>query len=189
MLCSCLLACTGCGYHFAQRDGLESSLAIPFISGDRDGFFTEMLIHQVTLQTPFVYSQGDAKYILSVVLLDIDDTNIGFRYDRHKRKKRSLKHNIIPTEMRLEACAEVTLALAATGEGLLGPIKIEASVELDHDYYNNNNAINVFSLGQLGDVDAAREAALRPLAAALATNIAEFLKRASFMNSPAITSN
>lgn len=164
--------CSGCSGYRCERNDF-ATLTVPFVDGDRDGSLTQALIHEVTLHTPFSYVCANSVYELRVRLLDIREENIGFRYDRHKKGK--LRHAIIPTELRMTALAEVTLYDATTGEVLIAPTPVEAYVDCDHDYYCNRDAVNVFSLGQLADIDAAREAALHPLNVKLARNVADFL--------------
>jgi hypothetical protein len=149
------------------------TVAIPFVEGDRDGSLTQALIHAVTWRTPLLYRSNGAAYLLRVRLLDVEDENIGFRYDRTVKGR--VRHSIVPAEVRLLAKAEVSLCDSCSGAEIIAPTVLEASIEFDHDYYSTRNAVNVFSLGQLTDIDAAREAASRPLYTALARTIADFL--------------
>lgn len=54
-------------------------------------------------------------------------------------------------------------------------MRITADAEFDHTYYTTRDRINVFSLGQLSDIDAARDAAMVPLNRALAERIVDFV--------------
>ena len=110
---------------------------------------------------------------MKVELIDFDDENIGFRYDRKKDGRR--RKAIIPTETRLIATAQVTLIQAYSGEALIGPVRLAASVDFDHDYCSDRGEINIFSLGQLNDYDTAYEAAFRPLNRVLAQKIVDLI--------------
>jgi hypothetical protein len=163
-----------CGYRTVlPLDGCSqaNTIAIPFVEGDRKGILTQTLIYTLGLRTPLVYKDGNAAYLLQVKLLKIDEENIGFRYDRNRKGK--LRHTVIPTEMRLTAIAEITLSSTETGELVIPLTIVKASLDFDHDYYFDRDAVNVFSLGQLADVDAAREAALPPLYRNLARKIVD----------------
>ena len=71
--------------------------------------------------------------------------------------------------------AEVSLIDAASDCYVVGPIVITAEVEFDHDYNSSPDGVNVFSLGQLTDLDEARDAADDPLNRQLAQNIIDYL--------------
>ncbi|MFQ5729847.1 MAG: hypothetical protein ACE5GN_05765, partial [Waddliaceae bacterium] len=87
----------------------------------------------------------------------------------------NLTHSMIPTETRIKVLAEVTVRDSCSGEMVLGPAKIYASVDYDHDYYFSRDAVNVFSLGQLTDSDAAHDAVQSPLNRALAQKIVDYV--------------
>lgn len=172
---SCALV-TACGY----RCGLEMqtyekrpSIEIPYIKGDLDGGLTAAVIKYVTRSGAYEYRANGASYILNVCNLEIDETDIGFRYDRKKRGK--LTRDTIPTEERITATAEVSVVEAASGKVILGPEVITASVDYDHDYYFSRNGVNIFSLGQLTDLEEAYDAVQVPLHNELAKAIAEYL--------------
>jgi len=170
-----LLFLTSCGYRFGSGE-LSSNyrtVTVPFVLGDLDGSFTSALIHQLSLSGEFEYVREGGSLVLKVNLTDFRDENIGFRYDRKKRG--DLTKSVIPTETRITAFAEVSLVEACTGKVVLGPAKIMASVDFDHDYYSSRNGVNIFSLGQLGDIDAAHEAVNTPLYRALAQKLVDYV--------------
>lgn len=173
-LVACLLL-TNCGYK-AGYDGLPiayRTISVPYVEGDWDGQLTNALIRQINYSGCFEYKNSQANLILVVKILDFSDENIGFRYDRHKDGR--LRDTIIPVETRLFALAEVSVVEACSGKIVLGPSKISANVDFDHDYYSSRNEVNVFSLGQLSDFDAASDAANTPLNAALAEKIVSYI--------------
>jgi DNA-binding cell septation regulator SpoVG len=96
-----------------------------------------------------------------------------FRYDR--KKTGELRKSIIPTETRVTVVAEVLLVEGGTGQIIRGPTRITASAEFDHTYYATRNEINIFSLGQLNDFDAARDAVMHPLNRNLAEKIVDYV--------------
>lgn len=172
---SVLLFLAGCGYQMGQEGVALSyrTLSVPSITGDGDGGLTSAIVKEVSRSGCFEYRQNGSAAILQVVLLDLKDNNIGFRYDRHKSGE--IRHTIIPTETRLTGIVEVTLVDGCTGAAILGPVKITASVDFDHDYYTSRNGVNIFSLGQLNDYDEAYDAALHPLNVVLAQKIVDYI--------------
>ncbi len=168
------LVLTSCGYHLGSGGSLPPiRVCIPFIEGDKDGLFTEELVRQISSRTSLVYDDQNPQARLVVKIIELRDENVGFRYDR--KRSGELRHNIIPVETRLAVCAEVTLFSLCDGSIIFGPAVVGASIDFDHEYYPNRNAVNVFSLGQLTDIDAARDAAIYPLSRELARRIADYL--------------
>lgn len=166
---------SSCGYKGGQGSLISEyeTVTIPYVKNDVDGFMTRELTRSIATRSPLRVENEEADLILSVDLLKIDEENIGFRYDRHKRGK--LIDNIIPVETRLFARAEITLIQASTGCIVMEPVVIVASYDFDHDYTSPNNAVNIFSLGQLTDYDEAYDAALKPLYRNLAIKIADYI--------------
>lgn len=170
------LVLTSCGYRWGDGDiaGRYKTISIHFAEGDLSGALTQAVVHEIASQTSLVYVNGGADLELVIKLKEIDEENVGFRYDRNKHDKRV--DYIIPTETRLQAFAEVTLVDRAEGCALFGPLWLEASYDFDHDYYTSHNAVNIFSLGQLTDYDEAYDAAMKPLYQNLARKIIDYLK-------------
>lgn len=175
LLCASMLFSCSC-YQFGQGGTLAtqySTISVPYVEGDLDGSMTASIINELVRSGPFQFRQTDADLVLKVKVTDLRDENIGFRYDRKKKGK--LTHSIIPTETRLTAYSEVVVENARTGCLVLGPVCVRACVDFDHDYYSNRDGVNIFSLGQLNDVDAAYDAAQKPLNQALARKIVDYL--------------
>jgi len=172
------LCFTGCGYHLAEDDGLTArynSISVPYAIGDNDGSLTAAVIKEIARSGTFEYRDCGGSLTLKIKKIDLSQENIGFRYDRKKRGK--LTDDIIPTEMRMTLVAEVVVVEAASGKQVLGPIKLSASIDFDHDYYFSRNGINVFSLGQLSDVDAAYVDVQEPLEEILAKKIVDYISQ------------
>lgn len=172
---SCLAVLTGCGYTLNTVPGFSeaATISIPYVQGDVDGQLTSALIHQVSLSGEYVYQTSGGEYVLEAKIIDDTYENIGFRYDRNR--KGCLKHYIIPVEMREGLLIEVQVIASCSGEVLLGPNRLFADVEYDHDYYSIRNGVNVFSLGQLTDIDSAEDAAKTPLYRKLAEKVVSWL--------------
>lgn len=172
-LLTCLLT-SCCGYHCGPSGTLTSysTVSIPFVEGDWTGDLTAALVKEVSQSTVLMYQPNGGAITLNVKLLDVRDENIGFRYDRNRDGK--LKDRIVPDETRISALAEVTVTETASGSLLLGPVRVSADVEFDHDYYSSGH-VNVFSLGQLTDIDEAHNAVQRPLNQQLAQKIVDYL--------------
>lgn len=170
-----LISLQGCGYHFGPT-GLASAyktVSVPFVQNDPHGELTATLIREITTTGTYTYCQYGGELELAVTLVDIVDENVAYRYEKETRK---VKRSTVPSETRLTAIAEVVLVETATGRCLVGPARIGGSVVFDHDYYTSPDAVNVFSLGQLTDIEQAQEAALTPLFQVLARNINEYIR-------------
>ena len=175
LLMQAVLCClTSCNYQFGQGDLSQryATISIPYAEGDLRGDLTAEVIRKLSSSGAFRYVNHGGDLILKIKVLELSEENIGFRYDRKKSGK--LKKSIVPTETRVNALAEVSLVERGTGKILRGPVRIAANAEFDHTYYTTRDKINVFSLGQLSDIDAARDAAMIPLNRALADRIADF---------------
>lgn len=169
------LLLTSCGYHYGPEGTLSSyeTISIPYVKNDEDGRMTAALIKVISAESGLQYEKVGGDLTLLVEMLEFENENIGYRYDRKNDDK--LKHSIIPTETRLLIVAQVTLIDSTTAEPIAGPAKITASVDFDHDYERTRNGVNVFSLGQLTDYDEAYDAAFHPLYHALSQKIADFI--------------
>lgn len=164
-----------CGYYFSPAGALSSykTISIPYVKNDIDGRMTAALIKVISAESGLQYEKCAGDLTLLVEMLEFENENIGYRFDRKDNGK--LRHSIIPTETRLIVVAQVTLIDNATSERLAGPAKLTATVDFDHDYEKTRNGINVFSLGQLTDYDEAYDAAFQPLYRVLSQKIADFI--------------
>lgn len=174
IICFALLL-SACHYEFG-RNALSSdyhSICVPYAQGDTKGGLTNELIKKIASSGAFSYVSCDGDLILKVKFIELDDENIGFRYDRDNKGK--LKRSIIPTETRIFATVEVSLIDSKTGILLRGPTRIKAVAEFDHCFYTSRCKENEFSLGQLNDIDAARDAVMTPLNRNLAEKIVDYV--------------
>lgn len=172
---SLLVILTSCGYTLNTVPGYSEAptISIPYVQGDVDGQLTAALIHQISLSGEYVYRTSGGEYVLEARIIDESYENIGFRFDRSR--KDCLKHYIIPVEMREGLLVEVQVIASCSGEIVLGPNRLLADVEYDHDYYTIRDGVNVFSLGQLTDIDSAEDAAKTPLYQKLAEKVSSWL--------------
>lgn len=177
-LALCLLL-SGCGYQLGQgNSGLPSrysTISVPYVKGDLDGSLTSAIIKEVVCSGAFAYQYCGGALILNVTEIEIDEDNIGFRYDL--RKRGSLTKDIIPTEARITILVEVQVTEAISSTIILGPVLLSASVDYDHDYYNSRDGVNIFSLGQLSDLEAAYDAVQAPLNCAIAEKIVDYISQ------------
>lgn len=183
-----LVVCS-CGYHFGQGAIISQyrTVTVPFVEGDRDGTFTAALVEDISRSGCLTYRCEGGEVILYVTLLDLYDENVGYRYDRKKEskddgdehdKEEALTHSIIPIETRVHVLAEVTLVEACSGCEVLGPVQLREFVDFDHDYYFSREGINVFSLGQVNDIDTAHDDVFKPLSHKLAQKIVDYINAA-----------
>ena len=166
---------SSCYYQFGHGDLSErySTISVPYAQGDLKGDLTAEVVRKLSSSGALRYVNHGGDLTLRIKVVELSEENIGFRYDRKKSGK--LKKSIIPTETRVNAFAEVSLVEAGTGKTVRGPVMITADAEFDHTYYTTRDKINVFSLGQLSDIDAACDAAMIPLNRALAERIVDFV--------------
>lgn len=170
-----LLFCGSCGYQFGQGclPSTYKTINIPYVQGDKTGELTATLIKEVSRSGAFQYRRGSSDLVLYVSIVDYLEENVGFRFDRDKKEE--LTDSIIPTETRVTVVAEVTVIESCSGCTVLGPSRIYAKVDYDHDYYFSRDAVNIFSLGQLTDYDAAHDAVQRPLNKVLAEKVVDYV--------------
>lgn len=170
-----LLLLSSCCY-YAGAGSLSSrfqTVSIPYVKDDRDGVLTRELIKAFATRSTLEVVNCAGDLTLNVEIINVDEENIGFRYDRNKKGR--FIHEVIPVETRLKVVACVSLVEAVSGNFIVQPIYIEATYDFDHDYTSPMNAVNIFSLGQLTDYDEAYDAALKPLYHKLAQKICDYV--------------
>lgn len=168
---------SSCGYRFAiQKDALRcKTVSVPYVVGDRDGHLTSEIIHALTTSGyTFIRCGGDID--LHVAVVDIVDEDIGFRFERDKNDR--VRNTIVSSETRLIATVHVEVVDMRQCCNVIEPFDITADVEFDHEYYSSPDDINETSLGQLTNIDAARDAAVRPLNKRIAQHIVDYLNHA-----------
>ncbi len=164
----------GCQYSF-DRGELSSqykTIFVPYAEGDKEGDLTTQVIKHLSLRG-LHYVNGCGELTLKMKIFELRDENIGFRYDRKKNGK--LKKVIIPTETRVIMVVDVTVIENSTGKTIRGPTRIKTSLDFDHDFYSSHHGVNIFSLGQLNDIDAAHNAVMRPLHRQMAERIVDYV--------------
>lgn len=166
---------SSCGYRPGYGALLDrySSLSVPYVEGDLDGSLTAELVRVAASSLTFDHYATEGELLLIVRLVDVDDENIGFRYEHLHGKK--YKRTIIPVETRMTAVADISLVNAATGCSLIAPARITAFYDFDHEYNATEHDSNRSSLGQLSEFEAAFAAARTPLNRLLAQKIVEYI--------------
>lgn len=167
-----ILFFTSCQGHFSSKE-TAPTMSIPYVEGDSDGKMTSFLVDTIAKDGAFEYVQSGGSLTLNVKILDHKYDNIGFRYDP-KRTKKQVKR-VIPSESRSKLLAEVELVDNTTQQVVLGPAHIVAYADYDHQNYSINNDINVFSLGQLSDIDTASDVIDIASFRSLAREISDYL--------------
>lgn len=177
LLCLLGMLCVSCGYRFGQSplSANYRSLSVPFVAGDPDGELTAAIVRQVCATLPFNYKEEGGELLLLAKIIELDDENIGYRYSYKKKCQRT--DFIKPVESRLYMLVEVALVDNCTQQALYAPVRLLATLDIDHTYNYSNWAKGTtqFSLGQLSDADAAFEAARRPLNQIMAEKIVIYL--------------
>ena len=190
LLSLCCLCLYGCGYHFeGSQETLTSSslgISIPYVMGDQEGKLTDALIKQVSLSGFFHY-QADAHLQLQASILQDQNEQIGYQYDRDPIKG-SLIKRLIPNEGRRELVVEISLIDLRENQTLLGPLKVKGSS--DYDFVNSDSirdtsfidpsgkreSVLFFSLGQLDSFEGASASAATPLYQKLSQKIVQGLE-------------
>ncbi len=170
-----LVTFPSCQYQFGhgQLASHYATISIPYADGDSEGHLTAEIIKKISRSGAFRYVAADGELQLKIKVLSTKDKNIGYRYDRKRDEK--IKHALIPAESRYTITAEVSILDMKENEVIRGPTLISASIDFDYDYYKVQHGANVFSLGQVSDVDSARDAAKGPLNSKLADSIVEYV--------------
>lgn len=172
---SIIFLLSGCGYRFAGEEGLTDSyktFSVPYAEGDQQGELTGEVIRLISERSSLRYVECGSDLVVKIKLMDLINQDIGYRYAR--KRGGPLKHYLIPTETRLKINAEVVVE-TRDGNVVRGPVLIHSSTDFDHTFYTSRKQENIFSLGQLNDIDAAREAAMHPLNVTLASKIVDYL--------------
>jgi hypothetical protein len=181
-----ILLLASCGYHATQDLG---TISIPYVEGDEEGILTAELVRHFSHSGTYTYAQKGGDVLLQVKLVDKQNNRIGFRYDRNG-KSGAIQQNLLPTENRRSAIAEVSLIDPSTGETILGPERVSASTEYDYvdvnslrdlsfiDSSGHRQTVLNFSEGQVDSIEGGHDDAARPLYRHLAEKIASAVSQA-----------
>jgi hypothetical protein len=165
------LLCLSCsGYHSLSTE--FATLDVPYVKGDETGELTSSIIEAITSSSPYTYDQN-GEYRLEVEFNEIKQENIGFQYERNQEG--NLENKLVPSENRLFGNISFKLIENSNNQTVLGPIKIEESVDYDFDFQPTQSNINTFSLGQISYIDEATQSALTPLYERFAHRLVVFL--------------
>lgn len=174
----CLVIClltSSCGYQVSSplSSFRGKRIGVPYVEGDQDGDFTSSLIRSLSRSGAIVASPSCADYLLCVEKVNSKEKHVGFRYDKKESGERT--DHLIPTETRHSILVKIRLVDTRSGCVAKGPVCLSATLDFDHDYYTSRDGVNVLSLGQLTDIDAARDASLKPIHQMLAQKIVDYL--------------
>ena len=165
------LLCLSCsGYHSLSTE--FATLEVPYVKGDDTGELTSSVIEAITSSSPYTYDPN-GEYRLEVECNEVKQENIGFQYERNQEG--NLEDKLIPSENRLFGNISFKLIKSSNNQIVLGPIKIEETVDYDFDFQPIQSSINTFSLGQISYIDEASQSALTPLYERFAYRIVAFL--------------
>ncbi len=171
-----ILFLMSCGYRMNEDccPWIGSTISVPYIGGDRTGEFTEALVREVASSGAFEYVDGCGQYRLCVAICSRCEENIGFRYDINKQG--DLTNTVIPVEARARIVAEFSLIETCSGKTVMGPERITATVDFDHEFEGGSENLTLFSLGQLTDWEAAQEAVPGRGGRVLAQRIVDYIR-------------
>jgi len=179
-----LLIATSCGYRVVGSEEEKSSLIIPFVENDQEGYFTNYLVEKVAACGLYRMAYYTADYKLLVNIDSIDQNAIGYRRERNASGQ--LKENLIKDENRWEVKLKVTMYKGEKIEW--GPIEIVDF--LDYDYSDQDTPTELvftdtqgqtqgtlsYSLGQFESISSAQEAARRRLYERAAQKVVDVIK-------------
>jgi outer membrane lipopolysaccharide assembly protein LptE/RlpB len=169
---------SACGYHFGRGGLLQnnSTIYVPFINGDNQGFLTNNVIQALAKKGGIVPDEAACDLILKIDLLPPDDKMIGFAYATNA--KGEVRKIIVSQEGRLAIAATVTLCDALSSQAVIAPFTVTASIDYDFEPDLTRVGFHDFSLGQLEMHGLAKDAAFTPLYKLLAEKIVETLLNA-----------
>ena len=159
----------GCGYRFQgseQQHERLTTISVPYIPGDTEGFLNQEIIRAIATSPYFEYRQKGGAVTLDIAMAGGGSGNIGYRYDRVPTSGER-RVNIVATENRRSMGAIIKLVDSLTQEVLVGPVTVTAQTE--YDYVDQNSIHDLtftppggksqtvidFSLGQLDSSGAA----------------------------------
>ena len=169
------ISLSSCGYHLGRGEILQrySTICVPYVEGDEEGFFTTILIRALSTQGDLAYRSCGADLLLKVSLFAPSDTNIGFILAPKKDTEGT--KIVVSNEARLTMGACITLIDRRTGQCIWGPWEIRRSIDYDFEPDLGDLNFHAFSLGQLEMHDLAQDAAFCPLYTLLAEKIVDLL--------------
>jgi len=170
-----MLVFHSCGYRYGRGEAqwVGSTISVPFVNGDCTGNFTQALIRELSTSGSFRYVNAGGRYRLCVSILCQDEDNIGFRYDTDRHG--NLTTTTIPIETRARVVAEFSLVHACSGETVVGPERVSAWIDYDHEYTSGSDSLNLLSLGQVTDMEAASIVVPPRLGQKLAQRIVDYI--------------
>lgn len=185
----CLLL-SSCGYRSIDTDHRQT-VSIPYVRGDEEGFLTTALISEINQTGLYDYVNSNGDLELKVALVGNSEEVVGFRYDRSHSGR--IEQNLMETENRRHAAAEITLYRASEETPILGPLVVTAFAEFDYidvsslrelAFTKSNGKLEKvidFSQGQLDSIEGGQDNVCTPLYHQLAKKISAAVQKAAFM--------
>jgi hypothetical protein len=164
-----LCSCTGYKAGFGGLVDRYNNISVPYIKDDLEGKLTEAVIKEIVSEGSLHYAMNGGDLVLEAEIVEIEDDNIDFRYDRDSEG--AVLKKVIPTENRLTAKVKMSLMERTSGKCVWGPVFVSAHVGYDYDFNSLQSAEMTFSMGQLDVIENARDAAYKPLYKQLAEKI------------------
>ena len=176
-----LLGLVGCGYHWQSEED-RLTVSVPY--GDVDGALTGEIVRTLAISGNGRVRQWGALYRLQASIISGEGETIGYRRDPQELPG-GVQKQLLASERRKTLVVEAILYEANSGKIASGPCRVEAYIDFDYIdgdslqdlvFIGPNGTSQVtlpFSLGQLEAVDAAEEAAMRPLYGHIAEKIVD----------------
>ena len=175
---------TSCGYRWQPEypHNERPTVSIPFIAGDDDGMLTSEIIRALSASGLVDVVSYEGNYQVKIDVQGRSSQNIGYRVDPQKVDGK-VRKNLLAAEGR--KTMSVVVSLVQGDKLAYGPYKISADAEYDYvdgdsiqdlTFANPNGQVVTvlpFSLGQLESLEAAQEAAEKPLYRHLAQKIVD----------------
>jgi hypothetical protein len=172
------------GLHLGNDSIVE--ISIPVIKQDPSGILRNALAKEISLNKTLRYKTSKAKYQLKVNIEEDNDSTICYMWDRNPANNQRL-NVFYNTEGKKEVIAKTELVNAKTGEVVVGPYYLNASVIYDfvnptveatlafQEPTGENVSMLQYSLGQLDSEEGAQEEAYSPAYKLMAEKIISVL--------------
>jgi len=181
LLLSLSLLLSSCGYHSTTSSTALHTLSIPYVRGDEEGLLTTALIAEMDQMGLYDYVSSSADFELKIALVsDSEEEVIGYRYNRSHHGH--IEQNLMETENRRHAAAEITLYKVDDPVPILGPLVVTAFAEFDYidisslhelafTHHGKRAKVIDFSQGQLDSIEGGQDNVRVPLYSVLAKKI------------------
>jgi hypothetical protein len=166
---------SSCGYQSGSSLLIKKykTISIPYVEGDREGHLTAEVAKQIASLGNLKYQADAGDLWLKIETVSSQRKAIGFRHTRDIDG--NLTKNISPTEDRLLQEVVISVIESESGQVILGPATIKATIDYDYEASVYKKPVLHESLGQLDQPLEAATLAHYPLYRELAKRIAYFV--------------